>query len=132
MKLIFCMQMNINVSYKLILSLLMGLAHSQSSQSYKYAISLQYLKKEVHHQSFYKLPLSFLMKVAKHVQSTQNRKLVLFWQYIKKKVGQLLLCSIVMQDIQIFYWGLCIPLRENIPPCGNSLCTHFSERIGIF
>ena len=61
MKLIFCMQMNIKVSYKLIfntlgikfsykvtLSLLMGMIkHSQSTQSNKLAISLQYLKKEV-------------------------------------------------------------------------------------
>ena len=61
MKLIFCMQMNIKVSYKLIfntlgikfsykvtLSLLMGMIkHSQSTQSNKLAISLQYLKEEV-------------------------------------------------------------------------------------
>ena len=61
MKLIFCIQINIKVSYKLIfntwgikvsykviLSLLMGMIkHSQSTQSNKLAISLQYLKKEV-------------------------------------------------------------------------------------
>ena len=55
------------------------------------------------HQNFYKLALSFLMEVAKHVQSTQNRKLVQFLQYIKKKVLQLLLCYILMQNIQILY-----------------------------
>ena len=55
------------------------------------------------HQNFYKLALLFLMEVARHVQSTQKRKLVKFLQYIKKKVLQLLLCSIVMQKIQIFY-----------------------------
>ena len=49
--------------------------------------------------------LSFLMEVARHVQSTQNRKLVILLHYIKKKVSQLLLCSIVMQNIQIFYGG---------------------------
>ena len=43
------------------------------------------------------------MKVARHVQATQNRKLVKFLQYIKKNVLQLLLCSIVMQNIQILY-----------------------------
>ena len=43
------------------------------------------------------------MEVAKYSQSTQNRKLVIFFQYIKKKVLQLLLRSIVMQNIQIFY-----------------------------
>ena len=61
MKLIFWIQINIKVSYKLIfntwgikvsykviLSLLMGMIkHSQSTQSNKLAISLQYLKKEV-------------------------------------------------------------------------------------
>ena len=59
--------------------------HSQSSQSSKFVISLQYLKKEVRngvhfwhadkHPSFYKLALSFLMEVVRHVQSTQNRRL---------------------------------------------------------
>ena len=68
--------------------------HSQSTQSNKFAISLQYLKKEVRsrghfwhadqRQSFYKLVLSFLMEVARHVQNTQNRKLVIFLQYVKK------------------------------------------------
>ena len=53
------------------------------------------------HQSFYKLGLLFLMEVARYVQSTQNRKLVIFLQ----RVLQLLLCSIVMQNIQIFYRG---------------------------
>ena len=64
--------LGIKVSYKLILSLLMGMIkHSQSTQINKFAISLQYLKKEVRegvhflhldkHQSFYKLAL-FLQK----------------------------------------------------------------------
>ena len=52
---------------------------------------------------FCKLALSFLMEVARHVQSNQNRKLVKFLQYIKKKVMQLLLHSIMMQNIQILY-----------------------------
>ena len=70
--------------------------HSQSTQSNKFAISLQNFKIEVRdgvhflhankHQSFYKLALSFLMEVA--------RKLVMFLQYSKKKVLQLLLCSV--------------------------------------
>ena len=60
--------LGVKVSYKLILSLLMGMIkHSQSTQINKSAISLQYLKKEVSegvhflhldkHQSFYKLAL---------------------------------------------------------------------------
>ena len=58
------------------------------------------------HQNFYKLALLFLMEVARHVQSTQNRKFKIFLQYLKKKVSQLLLCSVVMQIIQLFYGGL--------------------------
>ena len=79
-------------SYKVILSLLIGMVkHSQSTQSNKFVISLQYLKKEVRdgvqflhtgkHQNWH---YRFLMKVATHVQSTQNRKLAIFLQYIKK------------------------------------------------
>ena len=79
-----------------ILSLLIGMiTHSQVTQSNKFVIYLQYLKKEVingvhflhadKHQSFYKLALSFLIKVTRHVQITQNRKLVIFLQCLKKK-----------------------------------------------
>ena len=60
-------------------SLLIGMIkHSQISQSNKFGIFLQYLKKEViegvhflhadKHQNFYKLALSFLMEVTRHVQ----------------------------------------------------------------
>ena len=69
------MQKSIN-AYKVILSFLLSMIkHSQSTQSNKFAISLQYLKKEVRkevhflyadeHQSFYKLRLLFLMEVTK-------------------------------------------------------------------
>ena len=57
------------------------------------------------HQSFCKLALSFLINLVRHVQSTQNRKLVILLHYIEKKVPQLLLCFIMMQNIQIFYGG---------------------------
>ena len=50
-------------------------------------------------KSFCKLALSFLMEVARHAQNTQNSRLVVLFQYIKKKVLELLLCSIVMQNI---------------------------------
>ena len=55
------------------------------------------------HQSFYKLALWFLMEVARHVQINQSRKSGICLQYIKKKVSQLLLCSLMMQNIQMFY-----------------------------
>ena len=68
--------------------------YSQFTQSNKFAISLQYLKKEVRNgshfwhadkrPSFHSLVLSFLMEVASHVQNIQNRKLVILLQYIKK------------------------------------------------
>ena len=128
MKLIFSVQINIKVSYelislgikasyKLVLSLMMVMIkHSESTQSNKFAISLQKnvektVRYGVHflhtgkHQAFYKLELSFLMEVARRVQGTKNRKLVIFLQYIKKEVSQLLLCSVVIQNIQIFYVG---------------------------
>ena len=89
------------VSHKVIQSLLVGMInHSQIAQSNKFAISLQYLKKEVRngihflhtdkHQSFYKLASSSLTEVVRHVQSTQKRKLVIFLQYIMQKVLQVL------------------------------------------
>ena len=86
----------------------------QLTQSKKFAMSLQYLKKEVRNgdhfwhadkrQSFCKLVLSFLMEVTRIVQNTQNGKLVIFSQYIRKNVAAAF-CSIIMQDIQIFYRG---------------------------
>ena len=45
--------------------------------------------------------LSFLREVARHVQNTQNMNLVIILQYIRKKIATAL-CSIVMQNIQIF------------------------------
>ena len=63
--------------------------NSQSTQSNKFAISLQYLKKEVgngvyflhtdKHQSFLKFAELYFMEVARHAQSTQNRKLITFF-----------------------------------------------------
>ena len=48
----------IKVSYKVILSLLMGIVDFQSTQSNKFEISLQYLKKEV--------GMEFIIKVSIH------------------------------------------------------------------
>ena len=49
------------------------------------------------YHSFYKLPLSFLNEVADMSK--------VFKQHIKENVLQLLFCSFVMQNIQIFYGG---------------------------
>ena len=77
---------------------------SQITQSSKFAISLQYLKREVRNgshfwhtdkrQGFNKLVLFFLKELARHVQNTQNRKLVVFLQYIKKSC----------RDCFVLYW----------------------------
>ena len=113
--------MNIKVSYKLITTLWASKFPTRRYYHYWWAwssilkvlkvTSLQYLKKEVrdgvqsfYNQRFYKLGLLFLMEVTRHVQRSQNRKLVIFL-YLKKKVSQLLLCSVVMQIIQILYGG---------------------------
>ena len=81
--------------------------HSQISQNSMFAMSLQYLKKEVsdeveflhvdNHQSYlqvnfntlgikvsYKVILSLLMSTIKHSQSTQNNKFAISLQYLKK------------------------------------------------
>ena len=113
------MQLNIKVSYKLISTLWVSKISARWYYYYWWTwssifkvlkvTSLQYLyniwekKLGIEFIFLYNLALSFLMEVARHVQSTQNRKLVKFLQYIKKNVLQLLLCSIVMQNIQILY-----------------------------
>ena len=50
-KVIFCMQISMKVSYRLIVWFLMGMVkHTQSSQNSKFAMSLQYLQKEVRYE----------------------------------------------------------------------------------
>ena len=45
------------------------------------------------------------MELARYVQSTQNRKLVIFFALFQEKILQLRLCSIVIQNIQMFDRG---------------------------
>ena len=74
--------LDIKDSCKVILSLLIDMIkHSQSTQSNKFPISLQYLKKKVRNG------VHFLYADEHQVQSAQNRKLVIFLQYIKKSVA---------------------------------------------
>ena len=99
------------VSYKLILWFLMEMVrHSQSSEYSKFAMSLQYPKREVReevdflqtdkHQNFpqvnftslsikvfYKVILSLLMDMIKHYQSPQSNKLSIALQYLKNEVS---------------------------------------------
>ena len=93
MKLILCIQINIFLNFlqvdfqawgikvccEVILSLLIGMIkYSQSTQSIKIEISLQYPKKRLDgfhflyahkHQSFFKSALSLLMKLVRHTQN---------------------------------------------------------------
>ena len=106
--------------------LMVVMKHSQITQSNKFVISLQYLKKEVRdevhflradkHKSFYKLALSFLMNIAIYVQSTQRRKLVMFLQYITKKVLQLLLCfyNQIIDGGPVMFLVTCLNLNQHL------------------
>ena len=106
--------LSIKVASKVAIIIINGHDQVFSNYSNKFAISLPYLIKEIRNgdhfwhadkrQSFYKLVLSFLIKLTRHVQNIQNRKLVIFLQYIRKNVVTAL-CCIVMQNIQIFYKG---------------------------
>ena len=104
MKLIFCTEINIKVSEKLIsslgyLSFLQGdsiilfmviIKDSQSTKSSKFAISLQYLEKEVRngvhflHTDKHQVGI-IVFDVTRNVHSPQNRKLVIFLHYIKDR-----------------------------------------------
>ena len=70
--------LGIKDAYKVLLSFLLGMIkYSQSTLSNKFAISLQYLKKEIRKGVHFlhadeQLGL-FLMEVARYVQSTQKR-----------------------------------------------------------
>ena len=72
--------------------------HAQITQNNKFAISLQYLKKEVsdevhflhadkHNNSSLQIYAMILLEMVKHSQSSQNRKFAMSLQYLKKGVG---------------------------------------------
>ena len=102
----------------MILSLLMGMIkHFQSTQSNKFARSLQYLKKEVRdgvhflhadeHQSFYSFQVFKFTSFYKFQTCPNHPKQDVgnVFAISSEKLSQLLLCSIVIQNIQIFYGG---------------------------
>ena len=70
--------------------------HAQITQNNKFAISLQYLKKEVSdevdflhadkHESLLQIDTMILMGIVKHSQSSQNSKFTMSLQYLKKEV----------------------------------------------
>ena len=70
--------------------------HAQITQNNKFAISLQYLKKEVSneidflhankHESLLQIDTVSLIGIVRHSQSFQNSKVTMSSQYIKKEV----------------------------------------------
>ena len=70
--------------------------HAQITQNNKFAISLQYLKKEVNdevdflhadkHESLLQIDSMILMEIVKYSQSSQNSKFGMSLQYLKKEV----------------------------------------------
>ena len=70
--------------------------HAQITQNNKFAISLQYLKKEVSdevdflhadkHKSLLQIDTMILIGIVKHSQSSQNSKFTMSLQYFKKEV----------------------------------------------
>ena len=70
--------------------------HAQITQNNKFAISLQYLKKELSdevdflhadkHESLLQIDSMILMGMVKHSQSSQKSKVAMFLWYLKKEV----------------------------------------------
>ena len=70
--------------------------HIQITQNNKFAISLEYIKKEesdevdfLHadkHESLLQIDTMILMGIVKHSQSSQNSKFTMSLQYLKKEV----------------------------------------------
>ena len=96
MKLIFCPQINVKGFLKLILSFSVCVAsHPQITQNNKFAISLQYLKKEVRgevdflhaekYESLLEIDAMIFVGLVKHSQSSQNSKFAISLSNISKK-----------------------------------------------
>ena len=80
MQSIFCLQINMEIFYKLILLFWMSVSrYVQSTLNNKFAISFQYIKE--------KLILSFQVHVARHAYITQNNKVATSLLYIQKEVS---------------------------------------------
>ena len=70
--------------------------HTQNTQNNKFAISLQYVKKDVsdeddslhadNHEGLLQIDTMILMEIVRHSQNSQNSKFSIFWQYLKKEV----------------------------------------------
>ena len=85
------------VFYKLIVTLWLGIVrHAQSTQNNKFAISLQYLEKEMSdqinflhaykHESLLRIDTIILIGMVKHFGGFQNNKFLMSLYYLKKEV----------------------------------------------
>ena len=97
MKFVFGIQVNMEVFYKLILSVWVNIArHAQSIQNKEFAFLCNISRKtwgmklifclQINTKVFYKLVVSLWVCVARHAQSTQNNKFVISLQCLKEKV----------------------------------------------
>ena len=91
----FSLLINVKRFFKVILSFFMCVArHAQITQNKKFAISLQYLKRDVNvevdflhagkHENLLQIDNMILMEMVKHFQSSQNSKFIMSVQYLKK------------------------------------------------
>ena len=87
-------------------------SHAQITQNKKFAISLQYFKKELSdevdflhadkQESLLQIDTMILMGMVKHSQSSQNSKFAMSLQYLKKKLElKLLFCMRI--NIRVSY-----------------------------
>ena len=93
---IFCLQTNIKNSSNWYYHFTCVARHAQITQNNKFAISLQYLKKEMSdeieflhadkHESLHKLILWFLMGMIKHSQSSKILSLQCLYNILKNKL----------------------------------------------
>ena len=92
----FSLLIIVNRFFKVILSFLMCVArHAQITQNRKFAISLQYLKRQVNdevdflhagkHENLLQINTMILMEMVKYFQSSQNSKFTMSVQYLKKE-----------------------------------------------
>ena len=95
MRLIFCLKVNDKLTVQIDTFGCVA-RHVQITQNNKFAISLQYLKKEVNdevdflhadkHESLLQIDTMILMGMVRHSQSFQNSKFAMSLQYLKTPV----------------------------------------------
>ena len=97
MKFIFDIEINMEVFYMLMLSFWVCVTrHAQSTQNNQFAISLQYLKKDVSdeldflhadkHKGLLQIDTMTLMEICRHYQKSQNNEFSMSLQHFKKEV----------------------------------------------